>query len=316
MEYKNNQDLIDLQSILKIFWSRKYFIASITFFGAVLSIIYALSLNNVYKSSSILKPSESYLVQGNSSLSSLVSQSPLNLLTGSSDLDDKLSFSLEKIKNLDFFKLLYEKDNFLVELYAAKSWSPDTGELNLDKNIYDISKNQWTRKVSRGSPKPSIQEAHRLFMTTKFSLSVDEKTNFVTMSVNHISPHVAQNWNDYIVEKINIEIKEHDLSKTKNELLFLQNNIYTPEFLGIRDSLSYLMTQKINKLALIESSPNYVFEYVQKAYVPERKFGPSRSLICIAITLGSFILAIVLSSFLNTYTVNLRDILRQIGRKK
>ncbi|MBJ12674.1 MAG: hypothetical protein CMG62_06300 [Candidatus Marinimicrobia bacterium] len=308
MEYREDTDLIDIKSLISMLWNRKYLISSITLFGAIFSVIFALSQNNIYRSISILKPAESYLIQSGTGISSLVSQSPLNLLTGASEVDDKLSFSLERMKNLDFFNNLYVKDDFLVDLYAAKNWDSVTGELEYNKKIYDSNNNKWTRKVNFGSAKPSLQEAHRLFIRSNFSLSLDEQRNFVTLSIDHISPLVAAEWNQHIVNEINNEIKKYDLEKTQNELNFLQENINLSEFASIRDSMAFLMTQKINKISVIESSPNYVFEYVQRAYVPERKYGPSRALICISITLAFFIIAVLFSSILNIYSVNLRKI--------
>ncbi len=308
MELKEDTDLIDIKALISLLWNRKYFISSLTFFGAIFSIFFALAQNNIYQSTAVLKPSQSYLLQGGNGLNSLISQSPISLLTGSSEVDDKISFSLEKMQNLDFFRNLYEKENFLIDLYAPKKWDPKSGEIIYNDNIYDFENKNWIRKVSNGPSKPSMQEAHRTFNKSNFFLSYDEKKNFITLSVNHISPKIAENWNNFIVDNINREIKEYDLQKTKNELIFLQENINLSDYAAIRDSMAFLMTQKINKLALIESSPNYVYEYVQKAYVPEKKFGPSRALICISITISFFIISILLSSLMNIYSINLSNI--------
>ena len=121
MELKEDTDLIDIKALISLLWNRKYFISSLTFFGAIFSIFFALAQNNIYQSTAVLKPSQSYLLQGGNGLNSLISQSPISLLTGSSEVDDKISFSLEKMQNLDFFRNLYEKENFLIDLYAPKN---------------------------------------------------------------------------------------------------------------------------------------------------------------------------------------------------
>jgi uncharacterized protein involved in exopolysaccharide biosynthesis len=49
-------DAIDLKSLFKIIWDKKIFFASLTSAAAILSVIYALSLPNIYTSSTLLAP--------------------------------------------------------------------------------------------------------------------------------------------------------------------------------------------------------------------------------------------------------------------
>ena len=62
-------DEIDLFKIIKIIWRRKYWIASFVIIVSVASVFYAKSLDNIYQSSALLKPTKN--TAENSSLSRL-----------------------------------------------------------------------------------------------------------------------------------------------------------------------------------------------------------------------------------------------------
>ena len=69
---------------------------------------------------------------------------------------------------------------------AIKSWD-NTDTIRYDESTYDESKDEWTD----GSI-PSIQESHKEFIR-HITINQDSNTGFITMSVNHYSPHVAKN---------------------------------------------------------------------------------------------------------------------------
>ncbi len=310
MNSEENIDLIDFRSLINNFWKRRKFIIFLTSLGAIFSLIFALNQQNIYRSTSILNPTASLAVE-TQGISSLFSQVPAGLFPGSLNKDNKVDFAMEKMQSLDFFENLYYSDNFLVELYASKKWERDINQLFLDNRIYDSENNEWVRSVRGSNKKPTIQEAKKKFYESNFHLSKNKEKGFVYLSVDHISPSVAKKWNDLIVNNINSEIKQFDYSRTSNELDFLQNNMRAPKFAQVKDVLSIMVSQKINEIAIIESSPNYVFEYVQKGFIPERKHGPSRSLLCIAITLLFFLSSLLISAFLNLYQIDIRKIFRR-----
>lgn len=306
--HNDDKDYLSIKSLVNRFWGRKYLILSITFLGAIFSVFFALSQNNIYRSTSVLKPVVTEGVQTTSGLGSIVATSASSILGELSATEAKVNFSLEKMQNLDFFMNLYRKENFLINLYAAESWDSEENILFLDPDIYNSENNEWTREVRGRVLKPTAQEAKKEFFESSFNVTYDKEKSFVHISVDHISPYVAQNWNEFIVERINQEIKQYDFDKTNQELQYLKNSLSLPEFSSIQDSIALLIISKINKLAEIESSPYYAFEYVQKAYVPERKHGPSRALICISITFFAFFFSLIISILFNIFGIKIRDL--------
>ena len=70
INYDSDDNEIDFKNLVLIFWSSKLKIFLITSFFVISSIIYSLSLPNIYQSNAVLAPTSS----SNSNLSSLASQ--------------------------------------------------------------------------------------------------------------------------------------------------------------------------------------------------------------------------------------------------
>ena len=95
-------DAIDLKSLFKIIWDKKIFVASLTSAAAILSVIYALSLPNIYTSSTLLAPTskDESLSSQLSGLSSLAGLAGVNLPAGSIS---NSQIAVKRIESFEFF---------------------------------------------------------------------------------------------------------------------------------------------------------------------------------------------------------------------
>tara|TARA_B100000787_G_C16170761_1_gene286384 strand:+ start:1190 stop:1558 length:369 start_codon:yes stop_codon:yes gene_type:complete len=119
--YDSEDNEIDFKNLLLIFWPSKLKIFLITSFFVISSIIYSLSLPNIYQSNAVLAPTSS----SNSNLSSLASQySGMASLAGisipSSSEVDKVAMAIEVIKSLSFFEVFLPKYDIYFALQATK----------------------------------------------------------------------------------------------------------------------------------------------------------------------------------------------------
>ena len=93
---------IDLKELFLILWNKKMLISIVTTMAAILSVLYALSLPNIYSSHALLAPSNP-----NESLSSkLGTYSTLAGMAGVSipvTTSDPSLEAIERIKSFDFF---------------------------------------------------------------------------------------------------------------------------------------------------------------------------------------------------------------------
>lgn len=291
----NNQydDAVDLKEILQILFNKKILIGFLTLFFAVVSVFAAISMSDVYKSSSLLAPTS----QDESLSSSLGGLSSLAGIAGvslpASSISDS-QIAVKRIESFEFFSKNFLPSIKLEDLMAEKKWIPQENKLIYDKDIFDESSNKWVRKVSY--PKKTIPSSQEAFKEFKKALSInqDEETGLVYLSIEHISPHVAKEWMDVIIYNINECMREIDKEDAQNSINFLSDSIKTTNSQSIKLVFSKLMESQMQTLMLASSNEDYIFKTINSPIVPEEKSGPNRAFICIVGTLFGFIFSIIL----------------------
>ncbi len=125
-----------------------------------------------------------------------------------------------------------------------------------------------------------MQEAYKVF-SKMLSVSKDKETGMVTISVQHISPYVSQQWVSWLVEDINQAMKEREVAEARKSTEFLQKQLKRTEIADIREVLYKLIEEQTKTIMFAEVRDEYVFKTIDAALVPEEKFKPKRALISI-----------------------------------
>lgn len=291
-EFSNNE--LDLRELFKILLEGKWFISIFTFLASVSVLIYTLALPNIYQSQAILVP-----VQPKDTISGAISSySGLASLAGvslpSQADDNNVQKAIQKISSLSFFENNILPNIFLPELMAVGSWDPINNILTFDDGIYDESTNSWVRESSfPKTPMPTSQESFTKFKLEHLIINEDKKTGFVTLAINHQSPHVAKKWVELVIDQINLFYRDKDKEDAQKAISFLNTQIATTNFAEIKQVIASLMQQETQKLTLIEVNESYVFSYIDPPAVMEEKHGPNRAIICILIAIFGFIFGIL-----------------------
>ncbi|TOH28074.1 Wzz/FepE/Etk N-terminal domain-containing protein, partial [Vibrio parahaemolyticus] len=158
-------DEIDLREFFKALWKGKWVIIAITFIFTIGSVLYSLSLPNIYKADALLAPAESSNGGGLSKmagqLGGLAALAGVNLGNGESSQTD---LAVQVIKSRKFIEEFVARHELLVPLMATKGWDQVNNKLILNEDLYDPVKEEWLREPRglRGI-KPSAQEASELF---------------------------------------------------------------------------------------------------------------------------------------------------------
>ena len=75
---------------------------------------------------------------------------------------------------------------------ASKSYDFESKKIQFDPKIYNENNEEWVRKPGKNQQsKPSYLEAYKAYLS-QVSISKDEFTNLITISVEHISPIFAK----------------------------------------------------------------------------------------------------------------------------
>lgn len=278
---------IDLRSIILVCVKAKWFIATVTSIFAILALVIALNLPNVYQSKVLMAPSSNSDSAGMAgSLSGMASLAGINL---SSNEIDQAALAVEIMRTFTFAKGFMQQDGVIENLMAAKDWNKEMNQVIYDPALYNSEQKQWLEEDGL-SLKPSLQKSHRQLLKNLYI--EQEKSGLYTLTIEHYSPYLAFEWANYFVKQINLEMRKRDIAQAERSINYLSEQLETTKLEELRASLHGLFEKQVRKKMLAEVNHEYVFKVIEPPIVAERKSKPSRALICILATFIGFLLSI------------------------
>jgi len=288
-------DEIDLRELFLVIWRGKWIIIASTLILAVAAVIFAIKQPNIYQASALLAPSsqESSKLSGMASqLGGLASLAGINL--GGGGGTDQTTLAIEVIKSRQFFSEFAAKYKIKPQLMAPLSWDMTSGKLSLDPELYDAEKQLWVREVDAPKkPEPSDQESHEVFKKV-LSVTPDKATGLISMSVEHISPIVAQQWVTWIVSDINFVMKLRAKQETLRNINYLKKELEKTSISQMQTVFYQLIEEQTKSLMLAEANSDFIFKVIDPAVVAEQKVKPKRALICVLGTLLGGMLGVMI----------------------
>ncbi len=284
------EDEIDLKELFQAVFNGKWLIVSTVLVFSILGILYSLSLPNIYKSTTLLYPTE----QQSNGLGAMKAYSGLAGLAGinisSQSSDSNAVKALEKVTSLSFFSENLMPNIFLPDLMALESWNKDTNLLKYDEDIYNETSKTWVREFKHPNTQvPGAQESYEVFIKHLF-VSQDQDSGFVTISIKHESPKIAQEWTELVVNQLNNYFRSKDKAEAQIAVSYLKEEIAKTNFTEVKQVIAELLQGRTQQLSLIEVGEYYVFAYIDPPVVMEKKAEPIRSIICITFSIIGIIL--------------------------
>lgn len=294
-------DEIDLKELFLALWKGKWIILLTTIIFSAGSVFYALSLPNIYKAEAVLASAQE---GGKSGLAGMAAQfgglaSLAGINIGGGGTDGK-AMALATLQSRQFINAFIQKHNLLVPLMATKEWNANSGELVIDPEMYNVDTQEWVRGVELGkSLQPTDWKAYKKFKNGTLVVEEAQDTGLVTLSVNHYSPEIAQQWVTWLVEDLNSWMKEKSLSETKRNIGYLEQQLQKTKIADMQTIFYQLIEEQTKSLMLAEVDKEFAFKVIDPAVVPEERAKPKRAFTCVLGTLLGGILgvAIVLMSF-------------------
>ena len=284
---------IHISELIKTLGNKVYLIMFITMIFAFISIFYALSLPNIYKSEVLVKPNSSKQLSGSSlgSLSSIANIAGINIGGSSSDITDE---AISTIKSQEFLSKLIKKHSLVVPIMASKKWNANTDELEINNRIYDEIEGKWLVEFPTNKS-PSNKEPSPQLVVKEFrknlEITQDRNNGFLTISYKSHSPYFSKEVLNYLLEAINNFMREKEVERATKSLIFLDQQIKNTNVQEVKKALSDLVKQETQKIVLSEASDEYVFMVIDNAVAPDFKDSPSRAVICMLITFFGFVFA-------------------------
>ena len=273
-------DEIDLKELVLTLWEGRQTIATITGLAAIVSVIFALMLPNIYHSTATLAPASSGGQGGLASLASrygnLASIAGIDLPEGELSKKD---LALEVVRSRKFARDFLKKHDLKPKLMAVDYWDADNNTLVLDDDLYDVKTKKWLE-----DEEPLDVDVYEAF---EDALIVNENstTGMVELGFKSKSPTEAQRWTNWAIEDLNNAIRAKDIAEAESSIAFLREQVKSTPLAELRKVFYDLIQAQTETIMLAQVREEYVFATVDPAVVPDKKAEPSRALICILITM-------------------------------
>ena len=281
--YPNNSsqdDGINIKELFGLLWGGKYLIITITAVFALSSILYALSLQDYYKSLSYaaISGSENTGTFG-TGFGAIAGAAGITLTN-----DVRGPLIINTINSREFFKHLISVDeNVLPALVAAKSYDSESKKLVFDSDIYDAANKKWLVE------EPSYIAAFGAYMRV-MKIEYREIRRMVNLSAEHLSPIFAKEFLDLIMREADDLIRQADLQRASEALTFLEIELSKASLLSVKSGLSELILSQLQTQMLAQLSADYIISVIEPPFIPLATSKPSRSLIFMLGTLAGFVL--------------------------
>ncbi|MFC3033103.1 Wzz/FepE/Etk N-terminal domain-containing protein [Pseudoalteromonas fenneropenaei] len=266
--------------------------------SAGVSILIAVNQPNIYTAKMIVVPSKSKDSGGLSKLAGqfggLASMAGISL--GSSG--DQTAAAIEFMKSRNFLHNFIEKRELLPYLLALEGWDRVTRKPIFNIEIYDSNTKTWTRTPAPGKNQiPTPWEGYDA-LVPKITLANSDKKGIVEIKVSSLSPDLSQNIANWLIEDINLFWKEQDKIQADQAISYLEKKANETTVAELRTMFYELIAEQTRTKLVSAASDDYLFKALAPAFYPEEKSGPSRALICIAITMLGGLMSLILAFIL------------------
>lgn len=302
------EDEIDLRELFAALWRGKWWIVASTLVGAVIAIMVAVSLPNIYRSEALLAPSAEQQGGGLAAMAAqfggLASLAGVNLSGGG---PDKTAIAVEIGRSRQFLSHFIRQHQLEVPLMAVAKADKATGELVIDEDVYDVASKKWVREVRLGkSVEPTDWELVKAFRDVA-SISQDDKSGLVTVAVEYYSPKLAKLWVDWLVADLNEAMKLRDQTDAIRNITYLTAQLEKTSVADMQKVFYQLIEDQTKTLMLTEVNQEYVFKTLDPAVVAEEKAKPKRALIAVLGTLLGGMLGVIIALVRHTMRRTLRN---------
>ncbi len=288
-----NEGEIDLLQLITELWNKKALIIFLTTIAAIISVLYSLSLPNIYRSQALLAPADSQSQGMSSSLGGLSSIAGIAGISIPGTGDAKKTEAIAILNSHQFLEEFINSHNLVVPIMASKGWDKESNKLIFNEKLYDAQKNQWLVEDGKDL-KPSIQETVKKFRLM-VSSSVDKKNGYLLIFADTYSPYISKQWVELLIVDINKYIMEADVERAEKSLEYLNSQINQTAIPELKQVVAQLIKKEQQTIMLSQSSPEYIFKVIDRPIVPELKLSPKRAIICIVGTITGFLIAVALA---------------------
>lgn len=270
MSAKVNFETWGAKELFKYFISHSKKIIFISTVGFLSSVLYSLSIPNIYSATAYIVAAE----QSSSELSGGIASSLSSLGLGNISVGNKGSVNIDKarLKSREFLTSFINKHDLLPKLFY-KNW--------------DIDKKEW-----KSSEEPTLIEAYELLESRIAIFGPTPLNEIIFVSVDWYDPILASDWTNMLIEEVNLDARNRKKEEIEQSLYFIQQELQKANLAEIKFSLNELIKSQLRESILANVKIEYSFRFIDHAIPPTKKSSPNRTIIVIIGTLLSFAISI------------------------
>ncbi|MEO0975179.1 MAG: Wzz/FepE/Etk N-terminal domain-containing protein [Pseudomonadota bacterium] len=240
-------DDIDFIAIVLALWRGRWILLTTTFLCAVGSIAYALTATEYFRASVLLAPAESLSEGGGLGLGGLGGAIP-----GIFDLPTEGSKTITALATLESRSFAEEfiEERDLVSTFFADEWDNATG------TWLDPSKAR------------DLRDAVDFFHSDVLRVGKQSDTGLVKVSVEWVSPDLAAQWANELVERLNARLRDKALQRARENVDYLTEQLNTTSLLRLQGSISGLLEQELERIMLARGNDEFAFQVNDPAQPP------------------------------------------------
>jgi uncharacterized protein involved in exopolysaccharide biosynthesis len=268
------RDELSLRELVGILWASRLLILSVTLVSAILAGVAAWAMSVKYQATVVLSPvSNSSSSSQLGALGSMASQfGGLASLAGLPvSADSKKAESVAVLQSDALTQRYIAQSNLLPVLYRDK---------------WDAARKTW--KDPDVLEQPTLWKANQYFKKRIRTVSTDNKTGLVTMTITWSDPKLAATWANDLVRLTNDFLRNQAIAESERNIAYLNQQAAKTDIVGVRQGIYSILQSEINKVMLARGNEEYALKVVDPAFAPEVPSSLSRAVwVVIGFVLGA-----------------------------
>jgi uncharacterized protein involved in exopolysaccharide biosynthesis len=253
---------VSIENLILLVLRRKRLFAIAAIVSVAAVIAWARLATPIYRVTTALMPRQSE--QAGGLMRSLLGQysGAAAVLGLSGDLPADSQEALAVLKSRAVFDTLAAQQNLLPILFADK---------------WDAQARRWKASARP----PTAEEAWRMFDRGIRAVSQDKQTGVVTLQMSWRDRVQAAQWTNALVALVNEVMRQRALALSEATLASLRAQYQSADSVELRTAIAQLMELQINKEAMAKAQPDYAFNVLDPARVPDANkfYSPHRMLL-------------------------------------
>lgn len=283
-------EVVSIRELAYEIWDKKLFIILLVAMFELVGALYLYFQPKMYRAETLLAPSDEAAGGGLSamsgSLGGLASLAGINLGAQS----DSVGVAIETMKSRKFINQFVDKYQINIDLMAVNGWDRKTDKLLYSSRTYDVSKEEWGRQLDY--QEPTQWAVYETFLDA-LTVTRDQGSGLVTVSLTYYSPYVASEWLQRFVEQLNQYIRARDIQELKKSIHYLQLQLDQTSLSYMKTVFSQLIEEQTKQMMLAEVRDEYVFSMVDPPLAPEKHAFPKAPLVLAL----SFVVSLIFGMF-------------------